>query len=71
MQVPFSMPIGNAELRYESSPKHLCMGTARSKYDKETVRMQADGVEMEISKAGTKEKKSRQFNCLSGLPYLL
>ena len=33
------------------------------------VRMQADRVEMEISKAGTKEKKSRRPNCLSGLPY--
>ena len=33
------------------------------------VRMQADRVEMEISKAGTKEKKSRPPNCLLGLPY--
>ena len=35
------------------------------------VRMQADRVEMEISKAGMKEKKSRPPNCLSGLPYPL
>ena len=33
------------------------------------VRMQADRVEMEISKADTKEKKARPPNCLSGLPY--
>ena len=33
------------------------------------VRMQADRVKMEISKAGTKENKSRRPNCLSGLPY--
>ena len=31
--------------------------------------LQADRVEMEISKAGTKENKSRRPNCLSGLPY--
>ena len=33
------------------------------------VRKQADRVEMEISKAGTKEKKSRRPNCVSCLPY--
>ena len=33
------------------------------------VRMQTDRVEMEISKADTKEKKARPPNCLSGLPY--
>ena len=33
------------------------------------VRMKADGVEMKITKAGTKEKKSRRPNCLSGLPH--
>ena len=31
MQVPFSVPIGNAELRCECSPEHLCKGTVRLK----------------------------------------
>ena len=31
MQVPFSMPIGNAELWYECSPEYLCKGTVRLK----------------------------------------
>ena len=31
--------------------------------------MQADRVELKISKEGTTEKKSRPSNCLSGLPY--
>ena len=26
MQVPFNMPIRYAELRYECSPEHFCMG---------------------------------------------
>ena len=63
------MLTGNAELRCECSPVHLCMGTV---YDwnktRKIVRMKADRVKMEISKAGTKEKKSWRPNCLLGVP---
>ena len=35
-KVPFSMAIRNEERMNECFPKHLRMGTARMKYDKET-----------------------------------
>ena len=53
-RVPFSMVIGNVELMHECFPKHLRMGTARMKYDKEFMR----DLIMERSKVGTKEKRS-------------
>ena len=34
-KVPFSMAIEKGELMHECFPKHLCMGTARIKLDKE------------------------------------
>ena len=56
-QVPFSMVIGNGELMHECFPKHLRMGTARMKYDKETDEDgKTRGVSMERSRAGTKKR---------------
>ena len=41
---------------HECFPKHLCMGTARMKYDKETDEGgKKRGASMEKSKAGTKK----------------
>ena len=56
MEVPFSMAIGNGELMQEYFPKHSCMETARLKYDNGTDEDDKKrGVNMEKSKAGTKE----------------
>ena len=55
------MAIGNGELMHECFPKHLRMGTANMKYDKETDEGgKKRGVSMEKSKAGTNKKKSRR-----------
>ena len=60
-KVPFSMAIGNGELVQECFHKHLRMGTARMKKDKETDEgSKKRGVSMEKSKAGTKKKMSRR-----------
>ena len=49
------MAIGNGELMHECFPKHLRMGTARTKQDKETDEGgKKRGVSMEKSKAGAK-----------------
>ena len=40
-QVSFSMTIGNEELMQECFPKHLRMGTARMKSEKEKIRRDA------------------------------
>ena len=71
MQVPFSMPIGNAEfMQVRVFSRTLVHGNSTIEIrQRNRARMQADRVEMEISKAVTKEKKSRWPNCLSGLPY--
>ena len=37
-QVPFSVVIGNGELMHECFSKHSPMGTARTKFDKQTYR---------------------------------
>ena len=51
------MAIGNGELMHECFPKHLRMGTARMKQDKETDEGgKKRGVSMEKSKAGTKKR---------------
>ena len=55
------MAIGNGELMHEYFPKHLRMGTARMKYNKETDEGgKKSGVSMEKSKAGTEKKMSRR-----------
>ena len=51
------MAIGNEELMHECFPKHLHMGTARMKQDKERDEGgKKIGVSMERSKAGTIKK---------------
>ena len=53
------MAIGNGELKQECFPKQLRMGTARTKWDKETEEEgKKRGVSSERSTAGTKEKRS-------------
>ena len=52
------MAIGNVELMQKCFSKHLRMGTARMKKDKETEEGKKRGESMEKSKAGTKEKRS-------------
>ena len=52
-QISFSMTIENEELMHECFPKHLCMGTARMKQDREEDKNRC--VSMERSKAGTKK----------------
>ena len=54
-QEPFRMAIGNLELMHECFPKHLRMGTARMKYDRERDEDKKRCVSMERSKAGTKK----------------
>ena len=54
-QVQFSMTIGNGELVHEGFPKHLRMGTARIKYDREREEDNLRCVSMERSKAGAKK----------------
>ena len=49
------MTIGNEELMHECFPKHLRMGTARLKYDREREDDKKRCVSMERSKAGTKK----------------
>ena len=50
------MAIGNGELMHECFPKHLRMGTARIKYDKETNEGgKKRDVSMKNRKAGTKK----------------
>ena len=57
-KVPLSIAIGNGELMHECFPKHLRMGTARMKLDKETdEEWKKRGVSMEWSKASTNKKK--------------
>ena len=48
-------------------PKHLRMGTARMKYDKETEEVgKKRGVSVEKNKAGTKKRESqRSRTCVS------
>ena len=61
--VPFSMAIGNGELMHECFPKHLRMGTARIKQDKETDEDgKKRGVRMERGKADTKKSPDGQPN---------
>ena len=55
--VPFSMAIGNIELMHKCFPKHLHMGRARMKEDKETKEGKKRDVSMEISKVDTKQKE--------------
>ena len=51
------MAIGHGELMHECFSKHLRMGTARTKYDKETDEdTQKRGVSMEKSTAGTNKR---------------
>ena len=53
------MAIGYVELMHVCFPKHSGMGTARMKQDKDTDEEgKKRGVSMDISKAGTKEKRS-------------
>ena len=53
----------NVERMYECFPKHLRMGTARLKYEKETDEDgKKRGLSMKKSKTGTKE---RSPDCLS------
>lgn len=47
-------------LMQECFPKLSRMGTARTKFDKESEEAKNRGVGMEISTAGTKEKKVRR-----------
>ena len=47
------MAIGNVALMQECFPKHLCMGTAKIKYDQETEGKQR-GASIEALKAGKK-----------------
>ena len=57
-EVPFSMAIGNGVLMQECFPKHLRMGTATIKKDKETDEHgKKRGVSVERIKAGMKEKE--------------
>ena len=49
------MTIGNEELMHEYFPKHLRMGTARMKLDREREEDKKRRVSMERSKAGTKK----------------
>ena len=53
-EVQFTMNIGNEELMQECFPKHLHMGTARMKYDREREEDKKRCVSMERSRAGTK-----------------
>ena len=51
------MAIGHGELMHECFPKHLRLGTARTKYDNETDEdTQKRGVSMEKSTAGTNKR---------------
>ena len=53
--VPSSIAIKNGGIMHECFPKHLCMGTARMKEDKETEeKYKQNRVKMERSKVGTK-----------------
>ena len=54
-EVSFSMTIGNEELMQECFPKHLRMGTARMKLDRQREDKKRC-VSMERSKAGTKNE---------------
>ena len=59
------MAIGNGELLHECFPKHLRMGTARMKQDKETEEEgKKGGVSIERSKAGTKKKVPTAYHSL-------
>ena len=59
------MDIGNGELMHECFPKHLRMGTARMKKDKETDEEgKKRGVSMEKSKAGTKKDVPTAYHIL-------
>ena len=59
------MKIGNEELMHECFPKHMCMGTARMKYDRERAEDKI-WVSME-SKAGTKKLGPKGLNYTSFL----
>ena len=51
------MAIGHGELMHKCLPKHSRIGTARTKYDKETDEDgKKRGVSMERSKAGTNKR---------------
>ena len=55
------MAIGNGQLMHECFLKHLHMGIARIKYDKETDKnSKKRGVSVERSMAGKKKKRSRR-----------
>ena len=59
MKVPSNVATGNMELTHECFPKHLRMGTVRTKYDKETDEGgKTRGVNMERRKVDTKERSS-------------
>ena len=54
------MTIGHGELMHECFPKQSRMGSARTKYDKETDEEgKKRGVSVERSKADTKKKSRR------------
>ena len=57
------MAIRNGELVHECSPKHSCIGTARMKYDKETVKeFKKIGNSTERSKVYTKERRPNSLS---------
>ena len=61
------MTIGKEEPMHKCFPKHLCMGTARMKYDREREENKKRCVSMEKSKAGTKKLSPKRLNYSSGL----
>ena len=61
------MTIGNDELMYECFPKHLRMGTARMKYDREREEDKERCVSVERSKVAMKKWTPKGLNCNSGL----
>ena len=66
-QVSFSMTIGNEELMQKCFPKHLRMGTARMKNDREREEDKKRCVSMERSKVGTKKFSPKGLNYSSGI----
>ena len=64
-KVSFSMAIGKGELMHVCFPKHLRMGTARMKQDKETDEGGKEkGVSMEKGTAGTKKYVPTAYHIL-------
>ena len=66
-QVPFSMAIENMELMHECSPKHLRMGTARLKEEKESEEEGKKRMNVERTTADTKIRSAVQSHFVASM----